>query len=82
MIDATIHIEKDGTYYPTQIHVLPSVGDIINLTSYSDMANNHTWKLKLKVLRVEHSVIEFNPELTSTVKNYTHDINIYCSKSG
>ncbi len=81
MIDVTIFIgSEDGVYYPTKMLNIPSVGEFIELHSYSDMAANLDHKYNLKVLKVIHEVIEFDPDKQSVVKEHHHFVKLICSK--
>lgn len=78
MIDVKI-VVADGTFYNSKVTSVPSVGDSIELTSYTDMKNEHPFIVNLKVNKVLHELIEFE-EGHQIVKEHHHIINIHCTK--
>lgn len=80
MIDVTVIIGKDGPYYPSSVNSVPRVGDYINLTSHTDMKDKLEPYHTLKVTKVIHDIIEFNPEYTSVVKEHHQLITLQCEK--
>ncbi|EIZ1354451.1 hypothetical protein V4T56_004261 [Vibrio vulnificus] len=80
MIDVTVIIGKDGPYYPSSVNSVPRVGDYINLTSHTDMKDKLEPYHTLKVTKVMHNIIEFNPEYTSVVKEHHQLITLQCER--
>jgi len=80
MIGITIVIGKDGPYYPSKVESIPSIGEHIKFTSYTDMKNGFEYEFDLIVTNVRHELIEFNEEHTAVIKEHQHDITVYCEK--
>ena len=80
MIDVTIYVGTDGPYYPTKVESLPSVGDYIDLTSYTDMKHKQEHYIELKVVKVIHELVEFNEKDTNIIKKHHHNVNLICKK--
>ncbi|WP_323913484.1 hypothetical protein [Aeromonas veronii] len=80
MIGITIVIGKDGPHYPTKVESIPSIGEHIKLTSYTDMKSGFEYEFNLIVTNVQHELIEFNENHTEVIKKHHHDITIFCEK--
>lgn len=80
MIEINIMVGEDGPYYPSKVTNVPSVGDNIELTSYTDMASKLPHVINLKVNKVVHELVEFK-EGHNIVKEHSHFVKVICSKA-
>jgi hypothetical protein len=79
MIEVTIQIEGDA-HYPTKLHTLPSVGDYLEVNSYSDLEAGYDNIHNLKVKSIKHHIIEF-PDAHKTIKKHSQNVVVTCVRA-
>jgi hypothetical protein len=79
VIDVNIVLNKDESYYPSKVNLLPKVGDLIRLESFSNLATRHDAYLDLKVESITHELVEFSDK--SSRQEHYHRISINVSEN-
>lgn len=72
--------EIGGAYYPVKIHTIPNIGDLIDLWSFIDQADNYSPVKHYEVVRVVHKIHDISEKIPDTKDGY-HFVSIFVKPS-
>jgi hypothetical protein len=79
-IEANI-CEIDGAYYPVRLHSVPRVGELIDLFSFIDQADNRPPLKHYEVVQVVHKIYDVTEKIPQS-KGGQHFVSVFVKPSG
>jgi hypothetical protein len=79
LIEANI-CEIDGVYYPVKLHSVPRVGELIDLFSFIEQANNRSPMKHYEVVQVVHKIYDVAEKIPQS-KDGQHFVTVFVKPS-
>mgnify|MGYP000882980320 CR=1 FL=1 len=75
-INANICEINQGAYYPVKLNAIPNVGDLIDLWSFIDQADNYQPIKHYEVVQVVHKLHDVSDKIPRTQEGH-HFVNVF-----